>query len=82
MTWTSGIVLYIIIWWLVFFMTLPVGVRPPHEMGEEAEPGHEAGAPVRTHLRVKFLAATVIAAALWGVAYWVITAGIISIRNG
>ena len=63
-------------------MLLPIGVHPPHEMGEVAEPGHEAGAPVRTHLPVKVLAATVIAAVLWGAAYWMITTDIISIRNG
>ena len=82
MTWTSGIVVYVIIWWLVFFMSLPVGVHPPHEVGEAAGPGHDAGAPVRTHLRVKILASTFIAAALWGAAYWMITADVISIRNG
>ena len=82
MTWISGIVVYVIIWWLVFFMALPFGVHPPHEMGEAAEPGHDAGAPVRTHLPVKLLAATVVAAVLWGAAYWMITAEIISIRNG
>lgn len=82
MTWTSGIVVYVIIWWLVFFMSLPIGVRPPHEAGEVAEPGHDAGAPVRTHLRTKVFAATIISAALWGAAYWMITADIISIRNG
>ncbi|MDA1327114.1 MAG: DUF1467 family protein [Proteobacteria bacterium] len=82
MTWTSGIVVYVIIWWLVFFISLPIGVRPPHEVGEVAEPGHEAGAPVRPHLPIKVLAATLIAAAFWGVAYWMITAKIISIRNG
>ena len=82
MTWISGIVVYVVLWWLVFFMSLPIGVRSPHEVGEVAEPGHEAGAPVRTHLPVKLLAATIISAALWGVAYWMITAEIISIRNG
>lgn len=82
MTWTSGIVVYVVIWWLVFFMSLPFGVRPPHETGETAEVGHEAGAPVRTHLRIKVLASTLISAALWGVAYWMITTDIISIRNG
>jgi predicted secreted protein len=65
----------------VFFMSLPIGVHPPHEVGEAAEPGHEAGAPVRTHLPVKALAATVIAAALWGIAWWVISAGIVSFRD-
>lgn len=82
MTWTSGIVVYVIIWWLVFFMSLPFGVRPPHEAGETAEPGHEAGAPVRTHLPRKVLVSTLISAALWGVAYWMITTDIIAIRNG
>lgn len=81
MTWTSGIVIYVIAWWLVFFMALPVGVRPPHEIGEKAEPGHEAGAPVRTHLWIKALAATVIAAVLWGLAFWVIEADLISFRG-
>ena len=82
MTWASGIVVYTILWWLVFFMTLPIGVRPPHEVGEVAEPGYEAGAPVRTHPPIKVLATTIIAGALWGAAYWMITAQIISIRNG
>ena len=82
MTWTSGIVVFIILWWLVFFMSLPIGVRPPHEVGEVAEPGHEAGAPVKPHLLIKVLASTVITAALWGVAYWMINAGLISLRNG
>jgi predicted secreted protein len=82
LTWTSGIVVYVIIWWLVFFMSLPIGVRSPQEMGEVAEPGHEAGAPVRTHLPIKVLAATVIAALLWGAAYWMVVADVISIRNG
>jgi len=82
LSWTAGIVVYVILWWLVFFISLPIGVHPPHEVGEVAEAGHDTGAPVRTHLPVKFLAATVIAALLWGVAYWAITDRIISFRNG
>jgi len=80
MGWISGIVVYIILWWLVFFMCLPIGVRPPHEVGEQAEDGHEPGAPVRTYLPVKLLAATLIAAALWGIARWLIDSHLLSIR--
>ena len=82
MSWTSGLVAYAIFWWLVFFISLPIGVRPPHEAGMEAEPGHERGAPVRTYLPIKVLAATVIAGILWGIAYWMIETGLISFRNG
>lgn len=81
MTWTSAIVIYVILWWLVFFMTLPIGVKPPHEAGETVEPGHEGGAPTRPNLWKKALAATLIAALFWGVAYWVIEYDIITFRN-
>lgn len=81
MSWVSGALVYIILWWLVFFVTLPFGIRPPHEAGEEAEPGHEAGAPVRTHLGLKVAATTAIAAVLWGGTQWLITSDLISFRG-
>ena len=30
MTWFSGIVVFVIVWWVVFFAVLPVGIRAPH----------------------------------------------------
>jgi len=82
MGWASGIVVYVILWWLVFFMSLPIGVRPPHEVGEAAGEGHEPGAPVKTHLPLKVLATTLIAAALWGVAWWLIDSRMLSLHGG
>ena len=79
---TSGIVVYVILWWLVFFMSLPIGVRPPHEVGEQAGEGHEPGAPVKTHLPLKVLATTLIAGVLWGVAWWMIENRVLSIQGG
>lgn len=77
----SGAVVYIVLWWIVFFMMLPIGVRPPHEVGEAAGEGHEAGAPVRHYLWWKILGTTVIAGILWGVAYWLITSDKLSFRS-
>lgn len=77
----SGIVVYIILWWSVFFMTLPWGAHSPHEAGEEVEPGFAASAPKRPRLGLKAGITTVIAAALWGVAYWVIASDLISFRD-
>lgn len=82
MSWTSGIVVYVMTWWLVFFMALPIGVKPPHEEGSEAEAGHEAGAPVRPHLLKKVLAATVIAGFITGAILWVIVSDFVSFQNG
>ena len=46
MNWFSGIVVFVIIWWVVFFMALPIGVRSPDEAGVEVEQGHATSAPV------------------------------------
>lgn len=80
MSWFSGFVVYAILWWVVFFMTLPFGVRAPHEVGEEVEPGHADGAPVRPRLGLKAGITTVVAALLWVVAYFVIASDMLSFR--
>jgi predicted secreted protein len=73
----SGIVVYVLLWWWVFFMSLPIGVR----RSESVEVGHEPGAPEKPHLWKKALAATVIAAVLWFAVDWVIEAELISFRE-
>ncbi len=77
MTWFTGFVVFVIIWWCVFFAVLPWGVRVP----DAPEPGHATSAPVQPRLWIKSAATTLIAAALWGVAYWLITSDMISFRE-
>ena len=73
----SGIVVYVLLWWWVFFMSLPIGVR----RAESVEVGHEPGAPENPYLWKKALAATVLAAVLWFGVDWVIEAELISFRE-
>lgn len=75
----SSIVVYVLLWWFVFFLALPIGVRTPG--GSEIGRGHADSAPVRPHLRIKAWAATAIAAALWGVVYLLIDADLYSFRD-
>ena len=77
MTIVTGLVAYIILWWLVLFMVLPWGVQTP----EESAAGHVAGAPATPRLWLKFGATTGIATVLWTIAYAVIEAGLISFRD-
>lgn len=63
----SGIVTFIIIWWLVFFTVLPHGNRPPVEVEEGMEPG----APERPRLWRKAGITTIIAVILF-VGFWVV----------
>jgi predicted secreted protein len=65
----SGIVLYVIIWWIVLFMVLPWGAHPP----DRAEPGHATSAPERPRLWLKAGITTLVAAVLWLICYWVIS---------
>ena len=60
MSWLSGVVVFVIVWWLVFFMTLPVGVR----RAGEVERGNDPGAPERAMLGLKAAVTTVIASLL------------------
>ena len=76
----TGIVVYVILWWVVFFTLLPVGVRTPGESGGSAEPGHADSAPLRPYMLRKVVAASLIAAALWGAYYWLQGSGLVTLR--
>ena len=71
----SGAVVYLLMWWWVFLMSLPFGVRA------EAEPeaGHAQSAPARPMLWRKVGASTLIAGVLTAIINWVISAQIISL---
>ncbi|MCE2510086.1 MAG: DUF1467 family protein [Alphaproteobacteria bacterium] len=77
MTWTSGLFVYALLWWLVLFMVLPWGVRQP----DVVEEGHMAGAPDKPRMWMKLGVTTVIAAALWLVVFYIIEADLISFHE-
>lgn len=77
----TGIVVYIIIWWLVLFTVLPVGVRTADELDQAVEPGHASSAPMKPRILWKFLATTLIAAVLFGVFLLVQHYNLISFRD-
>lgn len=55
---------WFILWWLCFFVMLPIGVQNLEEAGEMA-PGLDQGAPARPNLAKKALWAAGLATALW-----------------
>lgn len=76
MAWTSVAAIYVIVWWLVLFMTLPFGVHRE----ESPEPGHDAGAPVRPLLWIKAGVTTLIAAAVTAILWLLIEQGVFDMR--
>jgi len=80
MGWVTGLLVYGVLWWLIFFMTLPVGVKSQEE-DNSVVPGTTESAPVKPHLWRKAAATSVIAALLWGLVYLAVTQGWVSLRG-
>ena len=49
-------IIFIVIWWILFFMSLPMGVKK----SKNIEPGHDSGAPEKTYLWKKFFIVSII----------------------
>lgn len=76
-----GIAIYVIVWWLAFFVMLPMGAQSHHEAGEETVPGAERGAPKVHNLGRKALFAAAIAAIAWLGVAWAISVDLFSMRG-
>jgi len=81
MNWFTGLLVYGVLWWLIFLLALPVGVKSQDESEESTVPGTPGSAPEKPQLLQKIVATTVIAAVAWGLIYLVISQGWISIRG-
>jgi predicted secreted protein len=76
MNWFATGVTFALVWWLVLFMVLPFGARPP----DQIEPGTAPSAPAKPRIALKFLITTLIAVALTALILWLIDSGLIQLR--
>ena len=79
MNWVSGVVLYIVVWWLALFLVLPIGTRP---MADADSTSGWRGAPARPMLLHKALGTTALAAVIWGLIYLLVISDWLSFRSG
>ncbi len=73
----GAFVFFFVVWWLVFFMTLPFGVRPP----DEPEPGHATSAPEKPRLWIKVAITTAIAVVITGAVATAVAYDLIGFRE-
>ena len=57
---TGSIVVYVILWWIIFFSVLPVGIQSNKEAFREKLEGIDPGAPKNPKIAQKFLITTII----------------------
>ena len=67
-----ALAIYFIIWWIVLFAMLPIGVRTSEEAGEKASPGNAESAPHMPNLLPKMLATTVVSSIIFAALYAII----------
>ena len=61
MSWATGLMVYIVIWWTVLFAVLPLGVRRVDKPGR----GEDRGAPERPEILRKVIITSAVAAVVW-----------------
>lgn len=77
---TGGIVLFAVIWFMVFFIVLPIRFQSQDEAGQIV-PGTPPGAPHNPQLGRKARITSAIAVVLWAVIAGIILSGVISIED-
>lgn len=73
----TGIVVYILVWWVVIFAVLPWGNRAP----DDPMPGTVESAPVKPRIWTKVLITTGVAAVIWGIIDALIVSDLISFHE-
>lgn len=74
MSFVSGIIVYLLVWWVTLFCVLPIGVQPHHDMNI----GTAGSAPENPRLKFKFALTTLIAFVVWVIVYILIEMEIIN----
>jgi predicted secreted protein len=76
-----AIALYFIIWWIVLFAMLPIGVRTSEEAGEASALGQAESAPHAPNLIPKMVATTVVASIVFAGLYAIIVHHVITLDD-
>ena len=78
---TGSIIIYVMIWWIIFFSILPVGIQSNKEIFKESIEGADPGAPNNPKMAKKFLITTIITSILFIVIYYLVNNGFFNLRE-
>tara|TARA_A100001015_G_C14380953_1_gene477990 strand:+ start:249 stop:503 length:255 start_codon:yes stop_codon:yes gene_type:complete len=78
---TGSIIVYVMIWWIIFFSILPVGIKSNKQTFKDTIGGSDPGAPKNPKIMKKFLITTIITSILFIVIYYAVINGFFNLRN-
>ena len=78
---TGSIIVYVIIWWIIFFSVLPIGIRSNKEVFKDKIGGVDPGAPKNPKIGKKFLITTLITTIIFLVIYYLVKFNLLNLRE-
>ena len=78
---TGSIIVYVLIWWIIFFSVLPVGIQSNKEKFKEKIEGVDPGAPINPKIGKKFLITTLITSIIFIVIYYLVELNLLNLRE-
>ena len=78
---TGSIIVYVLIWWIIFFSVLPIGIQPNKEKFREKIEGIDPGAPNNPKIGKKFLITTIVTSIIFMVIYYLVKFDLLNLRE-
>ena len=78
---TGSIIVYVMIWWIIFFSVLPIGIESNNEIFKEKIDGNDPGAPKNPKIAKKFLITTLITTVIFSVIYYLTKIELLNLRE-
>ena len=78
---SGAIIVFVLIWWIIFFWVLPVGIQSNKEKFREKIEGADPGAPNNPKIVKKFLITTIITSIIFIVIYYLVEFDLLNLRK-
>ena len=78
---TGSIIVYVLIWWIIFFSVLPIGIQSNKEKFKEKIEGVDPGAPLNPKIGKKFFITTLITSIIFIVIYYLVELNLLNLRE-
>ena len=78
---TGSIVVFVIIWWVIFFSVLPIGIKHNDKPFKNNLEGNDPGAPKNPNILKKFLYTTLITSLIFIGIYYIVANEYFNLRE-
>ena len=78
---TGSIIVYVLIWWIIFFSVLPIGIISQNKKIKQDLGGNDPGAPKNPNILKKFLYTTLITTVVFTVIYYIVVNNHFNLRE-